>query len=53
MKITKKELYSILDSEIDWCKKKENQTMPEEWTRGFIDGLKQAKTLVKIIRPGE
>jgi hypothetical protein len=50
MKITKKEIYSLIESEIKWCQKKENQTMPYDWTDGFIHGLKQAKNLVKKMR---
>lgn len=46
----KEEMYEILNKEIDWCKKPENRTMPEEWSDGFIEGLKQAKRLIKLAR---
>lgn len=46
----KKEVYEILDQEIKWCSDEKNRTMPEGWQWGFIEGLKQAKRLVKLAR---
>lgn len=47
VKLTKKSIYELLKAEIDWCSKRENQTMPYDWTDGFIKGLRQAIRLVK------
>ena len=46
----KEENYKLLNAEIDWCRKPENRTMPEDWQHGFIEGLRQAKRLIKKYR---
>jgi hypothetical protein len=43
----KTQLYALLDAEIKWCLDDKNRTMPEDWHKGFIEGLKQAKRLIK------
>lgn len=43
------ELYQLLNKEIAWCTKNP-QNMPEDWRDGFIDGLKQAKRLIRNYR---
>jgi hypothetical protein len=45
----KKNLIKLIDEEIVWCMKKENRTMPEDYMKGFVKGLKQAKLLVKKV----
>lgn len=45
----KKEIYEVLDKELEWCEDERNRTMMEDWHNGFIAGLKQAKRLIKSI----
>lgn len=52
--MNKKEIYRIIDAEVEWCKN--NRSMPEDWHAGFINGLKQAKRLIKsakVNRPSD
>lgn len=44
----KTELYKLMDKEITWCEDESNRTMPQDWQKGFIAGLKQAKRLIKV-----
>lgn len=44
----KKEIIEVLEHEIKWCET-HPENMPEDWRKGFINGLKQAKRLVKAI----
>lgn len=48
--MTKKEAYEIIEREIKWCSDDTNRTMPEDWHKGFIQGLFQAKRLIKEAR---
>lgn len=44
----KKDIISILDAEIAWCvNDKDHRIMPDDWHEGFIQGLRQAKHLIK------
>lgn len=49
--MTKKQITELIKKEIDWCRKNPDKTnMSEDWRKGFIQGLKQAITLVKLAR---
>jgi len=47
--VTKKEAVSTLDAEIKWCRENGGYigNMPEDFIKGFIEGLKQAKRLIR------
>ena len=48
----KKDIYKLLDLEILWCLDDKNRTMtmPEDWYKGFVEGLRQAKRLIKKLK---
>jgi len=47
--MTKKEIYDLLNAEIEWCRNdQENENMQEDFRLGFIEGLTQAKRLVRV-----
>jgi hypothetical protein len=44
--MTKRDALIAIETEIQWCK--ENPAnMPKDFLRGFIDGLKQAKDIIR------
>lgn len=49
--MTKKEIIEVLNYEIKWCIENKGYigNMPEDFVKGFIDGLKQAKKLIQKI----
>lgn len=48
MKITKKDLYKIIDKEIKWSKEnRKGFNISQDWIDGFINGLKQTKKILK------
>lgn len=51
MTFNKKQILEIIQQEINWHISNKNQAnMPEDWVKGFIDGLRQAKTILKAIK---
>lgn len=46
MRLTQKDIYELLDSEISWCKENELEAFPE-FRRGFIAGLEQARLILR------
>ncbi len=44
--MTKKEVVAIIDAEIKWCKETP-MNMPEDFRQGFVEGLRQAKSLIR------
>lgn len=47
--MTKKDIYRIIDVEINWCIKNP-QNVPDGYRDGFIDGMKQVKRIIKKIK---
>ena len=45
--MTKKQFIQIITREIEWCETPSNRTMPEDWSKGFVEGLKQSIKLIK------
>ena len=46
-----KDICEILTKEIQWCRKdKEHRTKSPDWHSGFIEGLKQARLIIKKVR---
>lgn len=51
MAVTKKEAMAVIDAEIKWCRENLGYTgnVPKDFQSGFIDGLKQAKKLIRSL----
>ncbi len=45
--MTKKEVKELLDSEIAWCRFNPRGDLADDYQRGFIAGLEQAKRIVR------
>lgn len=51
MNFTKKQIKEIIQQEIEWhTKNKDKANMPEDWIKGFIQGLKQIKEVFNKIK---
>jgi len=47
-KLAHHQVDSLLDQEIEWCKKNPDKTdESEDFKRGFVGGLKQARTILR------
>ena len=56
MKLQKKDIMRLLDSELIWCKEHKQEVDENggvEFKRGFIKGLQQAKLLIKQLASSE
>jgi len=47
--MTKREALEIIKQKIEGCKNTP-QNMPDDWRKGFVDGLRQAYRLIKDSR---
>ncbi len=47
--MTKKEVKAVIDAEIEW-RRETPMNMSEDFRKGFIQGLRQAKVLISKIR---
>jgi hypothetical protein len=50
--MTKKQIQRIIDAELAWCKENRG-VMSADYERGYMNGLRQIKRLVKELRDGE
>jgi len=49
--LNKKQIKEIIKQEIDWhIQNKDEVNMPEDWIKGFIDGLKHLNRLFTNIK---
>ena len=44
--MTKKEAREVINAEIKWCKENP-MNMPEDFRQGFVEGLRQANSLIR------
>jgi hypothetical protein len=47
MKLTKQEIYDILQIEINWCLDHPDQELSRDQQMGFVNGLRQAQLLIR------
>lgn len=47
--MNKKGIYKLLEQEVNWCKKNPDDKLSEDYQKGFIKGLEQARFLISTI----